>query len=200
MEENKEIVLKIEFNKKVKRIREPLGSIESTKAIIKTKFPELENERVIISYQDAEKEEIEVSDDEDLQEAFTQLKEMKANILKLKVKKIKGKEPIPKEGKEEHKEKPQPTLDELAEEMNVISLSSEKEEEERQRAPKREKEPCPHHHRKHQGIPHQKGPRKGKKREREESLIKEIVMEELKKLDPEKLKKSRENKNREAHP
>jgi hypothetical protein len=81
------MVIKLCFNNTIKRTRAIPSTLKELHKLISDTFPELSNTSFSISYQDKENDTILLTNEEDLQEAYLQLKEDNKNILKLCIKK-----------------------------------------------------------------------------------------------------------------
>jgi len=84
------IIIKIEYNGSIKRTRKIPSSLEELRKLIVESFPQLTAVPISITYKDKDDDVISLGTEEDLQEAYLQLKEENKNILKFFVKSLQG--------------------------------------------------------------------------------------------------------------
>lgn len=85
---SEKIVIKLEYHGTIKRTRNVPSTLEELRKLIAESFPELAAVPVGVSYKDKEEDVISLSTEEDLQEAYLQLKEDGKNILKFFVRNL----------------------------------------------------------------------------------------------------------------
>eukprot|EP00826_Nyctotherus_ovalis_P028228 TRINITY_DN222_c0_g1_i13.p1 TRINITY_DN222_c0_g1~~TRINITY_DN222_c0_g1_i13.p1 ORF type:complete len:430 (+),score=141.74 TRINITY_DN222_c0_g1_i13:327-1616(+) len=85
---SEQIVIKLEYHGTIKRTRNVPSTLEELRKLILESFPELAAVPVAVSYKDKEEDVISLSTEEDLQEAYLQLKEDGKNIIKFFVRKL----------------------------------------------------------------------------------------------------------------
>eukprot|EP00826_Nyctotherus_ovalis_P016735 TRINITY_DN1485_c0_g1_i18.p1 TRINITY_DN1485_c0_g1~~TRINITY_DN1485_c0_g1_i18.p1 ORF type:complete len:333 (+),score=47.54 TRINITY_DN1485_c0_g1_i18:74-1072(+) len=83
------IVIKLEYHDAIKRTRKVPSSLTELRKLIFECFPELVSATITTKYRDKENDLISLSTEEDLQEAYLQLREEKQNALKLHIENIK---------------------------------------------------------------------------------------------------------------
>jgi len=84
------IIIKIEYNGSIKRTRKIPSSLGELRKLIVESFPEITAVPISITYKDKEDDVISLNTEEDLQEAYLQLKEESRNAIKFFVKSLQG--------------------------------------------------------------------------------------------------------------
>lgn len=83
------IVIKLEYNNSIKRTRNVPSSLAELQKLILECFPELASVSITISYRDKENDCISLTTEDDLKEAYLQLKEDNKNVLKFFIRNLK---------------------------------------------------------------------------------------------------------------
>lgn len=83
------VVIKLEYRGAIKRMRKAPSSLAELRKLIFECFPELASATITAKYRDKENDLISLSTEEDLQEAYLQLREEKLNALKLHIENLK---------------------------------------------------------------------------------------------------------------